>query len=364
MAIDCPTCGAQNPQGAVKCFNCQNTLPQKQLQVVQKMALVNPPSHLLWLPDGSTRKLSGKTVIGSDTSCDVVLVGSGVAPRHAQIEIQSSGIAELAGLNAACRINGTLLPAAIRTPIANNTVIQLGSLSVTYQGPTVSQSSSQSSQSLQPKSQGSQSVQPKSQGGQSLWGQLKTVFGRRPSFMELTEVTGFAQNALRTQDKMPPNHGQLLVVLALLVFAVSLCNLSSSTAVVALVLLIIIVGGLGVSFTSVMVLTMFVKSFLGSQQSQQTAFRVRSPNANTVTAVVLFTDKGGSVVISDNDEVTVRGRMQKNNTIVAGQVEIHSQNGIAMAPPGKITGKMPIPVEVGLILLGCAILTLVLNTAF
>jgi len=100
----------------------------------------------------------------------------------------------------------------------------------------------------------------------------------------------------------------------------------------------------------------FGKLVLGNDLVQQTAFRVQDPTTKTAMPVVLFSDRGGSIILSENDKVTVHGTLQPNNTLLADQIEVEEQNGVVLSPPAVIRGKLPISPQAGFIWLILALL--------
>lgn len=98
------------------------------------------------------------------------------------------------------------------------------------------------------------------------------------------------------------------------------------------------------------------KLVLGNDVVQQTSFRVQDPSTKMAVPVVLFSDRGGSIILSENDKVTVHGVLQPNNTLLANHVEVEEQNGVVISPPAVIRGKLPISPQVGLLWLILALL--------
>jgi hypothetical protein len=318
--------------------------------------VTKPKPDVLVLPSGARVTLKGIMSIGSDSShCQIVLNDPSVSPIHAQVEVIQPGTVMLKDLGSTLgtSISGFSMPRG-GTPaqLADNTKIAIGKITLIYlkgtpfsppTPPPLVPATPTKPKTLIP-------VPPP-----------KVFVPAPPTLQSISSIllpprtvcSGYAVSVHHSQQKMPISAGRIMIILALCLMGLYL--------LIALIPLGILALIIGCTFFPVAMLALglfgyFGKLVLGNDLVQQTSFRVQDPTTKTAVPVVLFSDRGGSIILSENDQVTVCGQMQPNNTLLAEQVELQEQNGVMLSPPATIRGKLPISPQMGLAWLALALL--------
>lgn len=334
--ITCPNCGTLNPPSAVECYNCKVSLSGKSITLSSGKSLAAKDDTLV-LPSGTRMALKGVLCIGSDPfRCQIVVKDSSVAPLHAQIEVVTPGNVLLQDLGSVSgtTVNAFPLPPRKPVPLANNTKIGLGKVTLLYlQGVPPSAKVV----SVSPPKSGSISTPPSS-------GSTLASFFNPPQ----STCEGYVIGVNMSQQRMPLSPGRVMVIIALVILGLYLLVVLIPIGCLALPVAMLI-GGIAMYLG---------KLILGNDVVQQTSFRVQDPLTKTAIPIILYADRGGSMILAENDKVTVHGIMQRNNTLLAHQVQVNEQNGIGISPPAIIRGKLPTSPQVGLVWLVVALIPL------